>query len=227
MIGAEQIQQQFAGVTDEVVVGRIRDGEDALFEVIMRRYNTRIFRVARGILKDDEEAEDVMQEAYVRAFTNLHQFEGRSRFATWLTKIAVYEALARGRKQGRLADFDDAEDPDSDGAKDVMHVPRSPEDNTSLRELNVVLEGAIGRLPAKLRAVVMLRDVEEMSTAETAELLGLSQEAVKVRLHRARTALRETIDARISEATRQTYLFLVPRCNAMVGRVFVALNLAI
>src|ERR1700747_1501918 len=95
--------------TDQEVIDRIRAGDIAMYEIIMRRYNQRLYRVARAILRDDGEAEDVMQDAYVRAYANLGQFEGRAPFSAWLTRIAVHEALHRARKRGRLDQWDDSE----------------------------------------------------------------------------------------------------------------------
>src|SRR5512146_1435891 len=145
--------------TDEQVVERVVQGETALFEVLMRRHNQRVYRVARTILRDDAEAEDVMQDAYVRAYQHLNQFEARAKFSTWLTRIAVNEALARLRRRGRYESLEPAE---SNG--DLMHLLSSsaptPEQRASHAETTALLESAIVDLPESYRTVLMMRDVE-------------------------------------------------------------------
>src|SRR5438093_1123988 len=159
---AEIVPARASGLSDEEVVARVRRGKTALFEVIMRRYNQRLYRAARAILRDDAEAEDVMQEAYVRAFTHLDQFAGRAAFATWLTRIAVHEALARARRRGRLQPLaeEGAEGDDMTAFRSAADVEKQAAD----RELGRLLEIAIAALPDPFRAVFVLRDVEEMST---------------------------------------------------------------
>jgi RNA polymerase sigma-70 factor (ECF subfamily) len=205
-------------MTDEEVVRRVRAGETALFEVIMRRYNQRLFRVTRSILGNDGEAEDVTQEAYVRAYTHLDQFEGRAQFSTWLTKIAVHEALARLRARRRLVDIDAPSGSVEEGMNLESKAP-SPEQEVLNHTIKIVLETAVDRLPETYRSVFMLREVEEMSTAETAECLDLSEEAVKVRLHRARSLLRKHIYAQTGAATPEAFQFLGARCDRMVSTV--------
>jgi RNA polymerase sigma-70 factor, ECF subfamily len=203
---------------DEEVVERVRAGETALFEVIMRRYNQRLYRVTRSILGNDGEAEDVTQEAYVRAYLHLEQFDGRARFSTWLTKIAVHEALARRRKRQRLLEIDAAP-----GAMEVsMNLESkapSPEQEVLTQTMKIVLETAVEKLPETYRSVFMLREVEGMSTAETAECLDLSEEAVKVRLHRARALMRKQIYAQTGAATAAAFQFLGARCDRLVSAV--------
>ena len=204
-------------LSDEAVVARVLGGDVASFELIMRRYNQRLFRVARSIVGEDAEAEDVVQEAYVDAYQHLAQFEGRAQFSTWLTKIAVYEALARRRKQRqlRLMTPGDAEiDP-----MELRSPSRDAAEQASQRELGQVLAAAVEALPAELRLVITLRLVERLSTQETAECLGLTPANVKVRLHRARLLLRSWIDQRIGKETRQLYAFDGERCDRIVERV--------
>lgn len=207
-------------MSDEGVVKQVLAGEITLFEIIMRRYNRRLYRAARAILGDDGEAEDVVQDAYVRAFTHLNQFVGQAKFSTWLTKIAVHEALARVRRRNRFVEIDST--PESEG--DSMSIPtsktRDPEQQALARELNAVLEAAVDALPEIYRSVFMLRDVEEMNTAETAECLDISEDAVKTRLHRARALLREELYARIGIATAESFQFAGPRCDRVVSAVF-------
>lgn len=204
-------------LSDEEVVERVVAGDTSLFEILMRRYNQRLFRVARSILGDEAEAEDVMQDAYVRAFRELAGFRGEARFSTWLTKIAVYEALARARKRRRLVSIEGGEPPEPP-------APESgPERQVENRELQAVLRDAVEVLPDPLRTVFCLREVEGLSTEQTADLLGLTIENVRVRLHRAKRSLRETLDARIGREVRRLYLFEAPRCDRMVESVFARL----
>ena len=207
-------------MSDEDVVRQVLAGEITFFEILMRRYNRRLYRVARSILGDDSEAEDVIQDSYVRAYTHLNQFAGEARFSTWLTKIAVHEALARLRHRGRFVEIDSTPGAERDDMSLFTSKTRDPEQQVLARELNVVLEAAVDALPEAYRSVFMLRDVEEMSTAETAECLDISEEAVKTRLHRARALLREELYARIGIATAESFQFAGSRCDRVVSAVF-------
>lgn len=207
------------GWTDENVVERVLKGETALYEIIMRRYNQRLYRVARAILRNEGEAEDVMQDAYVRAYQHLRQYSGRSPFGAWLTRIAVNESLARLRSRGRNQELEamtNGEGPDLI----LISNDKSPEQQASMREMNHLLEAAIMALPVPYRAVLMMRDVEEMSTADTAAALDLTEENVKVRLHRARAALREELVARAGLGRSDAFQFLGSRCDHVVTAVF-------
>ncbi len=209
-----------AMLSDEEVVGRVRDGETALFEILMRRYNQRLYRVARSILGNDNEAEDVMQEAYVRAYAHLDQFAGRAKFSTWLTKIAVHEAFARLRRSGRLESMESETFPNGDHMNTLQSHTPDPERQAFDRELSAALENAVESLPEIYRSVFMLRGIEEMSTEETAESLGLSEEAVKARLHRARALLRKKLYVQMGAATAAAFHFYAPRCDRVVAGVF-------
>ncbi len=209
-------------LSDEEVVERVLAGETALYEVVMRRYNTRLYRVARAILKNDGEAEDVMQDAYVRAFQHLAQFGGRAKFSTWLTRIAVHEALSRVRKAKRFEAWDDM----NEGKQNTIgatQIRSDPESESASVELSKILEQAIESLPENYRAVVMMRDVEEMSTSETAECLSLTEENVKIRLHRAHGLLRKELYAKARISTAEAFPFHAPRCDRVVSNVFAVL----
>ena len=205
-------------LTDEEIVERVRAGDTASFELIMRRYNQRLYRVCRSILGDDDEAEDVTQDAYVRAYLHLEQFDGRARFSTWLTKIAVHEALSRRRKRQRLVEIDAASD-FTENRMDLKSRAPSPEQDVLTQTMKIVLEAAVERLPQSYRSVFMMRDVEGMSTAETADCLNLSEEAVKVRLHRARALLRKDITAHTGAATADAFQFMGVRGDRLVAAV--------
>jgi len=213
---------QFEGWTDEQVVERVLDGETALYEIIMRRHNQRIYRTVRAILRDDGEAEDVMQDAYVRAYQHLRQFEGRSAFSTWLTRIAVHEALARLRQRGRLEQLDTAAE-NGGAAVKLSDKSPDPEQITSRAQLSQMLEDAVLSLPEAYRCVIMLRDVEELSTSETAAALNLSEENVKVRLHRGRAMMRRDMYARVGATAKDAFPFMGTRCDRVVRGVFARL----
>lgn len=206
-------------LSDEEVVARVRGGETALYEVLMRRYNQRVYRVARSILRNDAEAEDVMQDAYVRAYQHLDQFAGRAGFATWLTRIAVHEALARARRSNRWESLDDESEPAQDEAAPRSSGDRDPERAMFDREMKTLLESAIERLPRDYRTVFVLREVEGMSTAETAESLGVSEDVIKTRLHRARGLLRDSLYESAGVSSPDAFQFHLSRCDRVVETV--------
>ncbi len=210
----------FQTLSDEEVVGRVLAGETELFEILMRRYNQRLYRVARAILADDGEAEDVMQDAYVRAYAHLGQFAGQARFSTWLTRIAVHEALARARRGRRLVQIEDLSLRKEDSMPLLSSTERGPEQRAIQRDLQALLETAIDALPESFRSVLVLREVEGLSTAETAESLGISEALVKTRLHRARAALRQNLESRTRATLAGSYSFHLSRCNRVVAAVF-------
>jgi len=207
------------GWTDLEVVERVKAGESALYEIIMRRYNQRLYRVARAILRDDGEAEDVMQDAYVRAYQHLGQYAGAAPFSTWLTRIAVNEALTRLKGRKRAQQLEDI-DSNGDGPMYVADNSPDPEQNASVAELGHLLEQAVLDLPEHYRAVVMLRDIEEMSTAETAAALDLTEENVKIRLHRGRAMAREWLFDRVGSQAKEAFPFMGVRCDRVVAMVF-------
>src|SRR5262245_30641213 len=203
---------QPTALTDEEIVERIRGGQTALFELLMRRYNQRLYRVTRAIVKDEAEAEDITQDAYVRAFEHLDQFAGRARFSTWLTRIAVHEASARLRRRGRQIDIEE-------GMTTLPSANAGPEQRTVDRELGQVIKAAVDALPEVYGSVFMLREVEGLSTAETAACLEINEETVKTRLHRARALLRNHINARLGAGVREAFQFAGARCDRMVATV--------
>lgn len=208
---------RFEASTDEQIVERVIAGDTALYEIIMRRYNQRLYRVARAILHDDAEAEDVMQDAYVRAYQHLDQFAGRAAFSTWLTRIAVHEALSRLRSRHRNPQLQ-LEDDGLDGEPymNVAETSPDPEESASRAELSQLLEEAVLALPAQYRAVIMLRDIEGLSTAETADALELTEDNVKVRLHRGRAMAKGWISERVGAKAKNAFPFMGERCDRMV-----------
>jgi RNA polymerase sigma-70 factor (ECF subfamily) len=201
-----------ATATDEVVVARVLAGALASFEVLMRRYNQRVFRAARAVVRDDAEAEDVAQDAWVRAYTHLDQFGGRASFATWLTRIAVHEAIARRRRRMRQVPLDDH-------APALVAPTPPPDDAAGGREIAAALERAIDALPTPYRAAFVLRDVQGLDTAETAACLDVPEATVKTRLHRARSLLRTQLGAALDVAADGVFAFAGHRCDRMVATV--------
>jgi RNA polymerase sigma-70 factor (ECF subfamily) len=200
-------------VTDEELVRRVVAGDTALFEILMRRHNQGVYRAVRAVLRSDEDAEDVMQQAYLNAYQALHQFAGEARFSTWLTRIAVNEAIGRRRKRAL-----------SEGRHDVditlvESTAPDPEQQASQSELRDVMEREVAALPDAFRVIVMMRDVQGLSTAETAECIGISEDLVKQRLHRARAMLRENLYRRAGVTLSSLFAFGNARCDRVVGSV--------
>jgi len=205
---------------DSEIVRRVRGGDRALFEVLMRRHNQRIYRAARAIVKDETEVEDVMQQAYINAFLHLHQFEERAEFSTWLTRIALNEAFARRQKLRTIESITANVDADRGAFMDTIRSPQpDPERQAYAQELRRVLEDAVDELPETYRAVFMLRDVEGLSTSETSAGLGLGEEAVKTRLHRARAMIRRAVSARVGSVAAGAFQFPATRCDRVVAAV--------
>lgn len=209
---------QEVGLSDGEVIRRVRAGDVDLFEVLMRRYNQRVYRIARAILGSDTEAEDLAQEAWVRAYEHLGDFAGRAAFSTWLIRIVLHEGWARARRGRRLEALRPEEE---DGGKPmkVETTPSGPETEVLSREIRSMIETAMETLPEAYRTVFVMREVEELSTAETADCLELSEEAVKTRLHRARASLRRELLALAGGQARSAFPFLGIRCDRMVDRV--------
>jgi len=208
-------------MSDEQVVERVLAGDTALFEIIMRRYNQRLYRVALAITRNDGEAEDIMQETYVRAYQHLTQFAGKAAFSTWLTRIAVHESIARRNRQQRFVENGDRAPNGEGNSMDYIVSERpSPEDRVSNAEAARLLEEAVQSLPEMYRTIFVMRDVEELSTAETAELLDVSEENVKTRLHRARAMLRRDLYQRAGATSTAAFQFHATRCDRVVRSVF-------
>ena len=207
-------------LSDEEVVARVLAGETGMFEVVMRRHNQRLYSVARAILRNDGEAEDVMQDAYVRAYEHLNQFAGRAKFSSWLTRIAVHEALARQRRGNRYQELEPMSEREGDPMDRFASLTPNPEQQASNSEIRRLLEEAVDNLPDSYRTVFMLRDIEEMSTTDAADVLEITEENVKVRLHRARALLRKSLYARAGMQKNEAFNFHAIRCDRVVKNVF-------
>jgi RNA polymerase sigma-70 factor (ECF subfamily) len=217
------VLEQWGTLSDEQVVAQVLAGQTALFEVLMRRHNERIYRAARAIVRDESEAEDVMQQAYVNAYAHLRQFDGRSSLATWLTRIAINEAISRARRRGRYQALDENETTSVESLFPMRSMD-NPEKEAFSRELRVILEEAVDALPDGAREVFMLRQVEGLSTADTAECLGVSEDVVKTRLSRARAALRQGLFERMGATAASSFTFQRPRCDRVVATVLARIS---
>jgi RNA polymerase sigma-70 factor (ECF subfamily) len=208
------------GLNDEELTSLARERDEGAIRAITKRYNRRLYRVARAILRNDSEAEDVVQETYLRALTGLEQFRGDAALGTWLIRIAMNEALGRLRRQRPMVDWD------SHGEErlqaEIIQFPLSaaandPERTMAQSQVRNILEHAIDELPDAFRLVFMARIVEGMSIEETAELLALKPETVKTRLHRARSLLRDTLEKQLGPALTETFPFDGARCERMIN----------
>jgi RNA polymerase sigma-70 factor (ECF subfamily) len=210
-------QPRTATLTDQEVVERVRSGEKGLYEVLMRRHNQTLYRAVRSYLRDREDVQDAMQEAYVKAYFKLDQYKGNAAFATWLVRIGINEALQALCKQRTLHIH---ADPDV-RAEQLTQLPdtgqMNPEQKTVHEEHRQLLEQAVDRLPEEHRAVYMLREVEGMSVAEVAQALGISVPNVKVRLHRAKIMVKDALLG--LQDTKAAFGFGNAHCDALVAAV--------
>ena len=205
-------------LTDEAIAMRVRAGEPALFEILIRRHDQQLFRAARAILGEDAEAEDALQQGWLLAYSKLGQFNGQSKLSTWLTRIVINEALARRPRLRLLEEVEMVPAPEERTSPET-----SPEAMAALDELARLLETAIDGLPEMYRVIFVLREVQGLSTADTAESVGTSEDVVKVRLHRAKAQLREVVAAQLEGAAVAAWPFLGARCERMTARVMAAI----
>ncbi len=205
------------GLPDQEVVERVRSGEKGLYEILMRRYNQTLYRAVRSYLRDGDDVQDAMQEAYVKAYTKLDQFKGDSAFSTWLVRIGINEALQVLRKQRTMHIYTDP----GQRAEGLTQLPdtgqMNPEQRTIRDEHRRLLEQAVDRLPDGYRAVYMLREVEEMSVAEVSQVLGITESNVKVRLHRAKIMVKDALLS--AHQAGAAFEFGNAHCDALVAAV--------
>jgi len=211
-------------LADEEVVHCVLAGDTAMFEILMRRHNQRLYRVARAILRDDSEAEDLIQDTYVRAYQHLSQFEGRAKFSTWLTRIAVNEALARKHRLDLYKEPGPMSEHQGEKMDRFASNAPSPEQQASSSETLRLLENAVATLPEIYRMVFVLRDVEDMDTGDTAAALNISEESVKTRLHRARALLRKKLYTQAGACASHAFSFHADRCDRVVRNVFLRIR---
>lgn len=212
---------------DAGLASRIAAGDQAAFELLMRRFNPKLFRVARSILRDDNEAEDALQDAYIDAFRHMHTFRGGARLGTWLTRIVINQSLGRLRKARRdrqvlpfthssMADVPESQIPDDRAESPTSAVLRA--------ETRRLLERRIDELPVGFRTVFVLREVEDMTVEETAACLGIPEATVRTRLFRARALLRESLARDLDLATSDVFGFAGARCDRIVAAVLARLG---
>lgn len=228
MIHRSATEHAIAPTDDVGLARRIGERDERAFEAVMRAHNRLLYRIARSILKDDVEAEDAVQEAYLSAYRGIGGFRGGARLATWLARITINEAYARLRKRNRAGVVVPFASPDAgadrgDGTKAEETMAddsvESPENFAMRAELRQLLETRIDALPEPFRTVFILRDVEEMSVDETAECLDLPPATVRTRAFRARALLRESLAQDIDVATADAFEFAGDRCDRLVRSV--------
>jgi RNA polymerase sigma-70 factor, ECF subfamily len=211
-----------AGADEATLVREIRRGDSAAFGALMRRYNRRLYRTARAILKDDAAAEDALQEAYVSAYRHFDEFRGDAAVATWLTRIVANHALQilrKSRRQPVVVLFDEVTEPGTDEEADPAASTPTPEDNVLQTELRQLIERKIDALPEAYRTVFVLREVEEMTVEETAAALDIPAATVRTRLFRAKARLRESLAQEMDVATQDVFGFDGERCDRIVRGV--------
>lgn len=213
-----------ADCSDTVLVDFARQGDEAAMRTIVQRHNRRLYRTARAILRDDSEAEDVVQEAYLRAFAGLDGFRGEASLSTWLTRIALNEALGRLRRRRPTSGLDAIDAAAGRNGADLIMFPTAqsaanPETELARGQIRHLLEQAIDELPEPFRIVFILREIEEMSTEQTGLHLSLKPETVKTRLHRARRLIRAALNKGVSSAFAELFPFGGSRCDRMTERV--------
>jgi RNA polymerase sigma-70 factor, ECF subfamily len=213
--------QAAPAAADIDLVRRALSRDEAAVRAIIRANNRRLYRLARGILRHDNEAEDVVQETYLRAFTHLAEFRGDSSLSTWLSRIAMNEALGRLRRQRPAVELSSL--PSGTLEAQIIQFPLSatddPERTMAQREITHVVEGAIDELPEPFRMVFITRVVEGMNVEETADILGLKPETVKTRLHRARAMLRDNVEKKIGPVVMDAFPFAGQRCDRLTEAV--------
>ena len=223
-------QAELNECSDEDLVAMARQGGENAIRTLIKRNNQRLFRVARGVVRDDTEAEDIVQETYVKAFTSLGSFRGDAMFSTWLTRIALNEALGRARKRRPTAELSELETAASVESSVIMFPTslktQGADSELGRKEVREFIEKAVDDLPDAFRVVFILRDIEDMSTEETAAQLSLKPETVKTRLHRARRLMRTAMKKRLATTFSELFPFDGARCARMGDRVIRRLSVA-
>lgn len=203
----DQAHSTAAPVSDAELISRILGGEKQLFELLIRKYNQRLYRIGMSVLENEAETEDAMQTAYINAYMHLPGFEQRASFATWLTRIMINQCYEQKRNSKPVSPFEQTDN--------FIHM-KTPANELTNKELGNVLQQAIAQLPEKYRLVFVLREIEDMSVRETSAILNIEEPNVKVRLNRAKTMLRENLEIYVKDSV---YSFHLSRCDRMVNMV--------
>ena len=227
---AERKPIDYTVMVDRNLVAEMERGAREAFGLVIQRNNQRLYRLARGILGDESEAEDVVQEVYVEAFSSLKGFRGQASLSTWLTRIAINEASDRRRRRFPAASLDDLDETPSPSGASVITLHPSlagsdPEKDAARTEIGRLVERAVDRLPEAFRIVFVMRDIEEMSIDETADHLGIPAATVKTHLHRARRLIRAELEDSLASALAGSFPFAGARCARMTDVVLVRLGI--
>ena len=210
------------GRSDGELLERARQGHADAFSTLVRRHDRYLYRVARSVLRDDDEAEDVVQQTYLQAFANFVDFRGEASLRTWLTRIALNDALQRRRRQRSTVELDQLDTARERARSDILLsslIAATPEQAAARRQIREILEHAIDNLPTAFRIVLIMRDVEEASVDETANVLAIKPETVRTRLHRARQMLRASLGDQFAAVLKDVFPFERPRCDALVRKL--------
>lgn len=230
MSRAQQRSVDYAAMADVDLVAAMQSGAREAYGVVIQRHNQRLYRVARGILGDESEAEDVVQDAYVKAFSNLPGFRGQASLGTWLTRIVINQAIDRRRQRRRATSLDalDGTQPETQTSVVALHpslLASNPEQDSARLQIRRLIEQAVDRLPEAFRIVFVMRDIEEMSIDETADYLDIPAATVKTRLHRARRLLRGELEDSLASALAGSFPFAGARCAQMTEAVLARLGI--
>lgn len=214
----ENAYQQYS---DEKIIELIISGNKQLFEVIMRRYNQRLYRIQHSYISDEESIKDTLQSTYIKVFENLDKFRGESKFSTWITRIAINEALKFLNKKKRISKLHLLEEKRLMNEESTQQF-ESPEEIAIQKDYKELLEQIVNKLPPKYRSVYLMREIENMDTYETAKCLNISESNVKVRLHRGKQKIHDLIDKEFSRT--EIFDFLGERCDLIVYKVMEKIN---
>jgi RNA polymerase sigma-70 factor (ECF subfamily) len=227
-LSPSQYRADLEGHTDVALVALARTRSEAAIRTLIKRHNQRLFRVARAIVRNDTEAEDVVQASYVNAFTHLASFRGDSELSTWLTRITINEATERLRRRQPTTGLEHIDLEQGESAQIIqfptIHAQLDPETEMSRQEIRLFIEEAVDALPDAFRAVFVLRDVEGLSVEEAASYLNIKPQTVRTRLHRARRLMRSAIEEKLTGAFASLFPFDGERCVHMADRVLLILN---
>lgn len=207
---------EYREYSDYEIIKEVLDGSTFLFEVLVRRYNQRLFRIQRSYISDEEAVKDTLQQTYLKAFENLSSFRGEAQFSTWITRIAINEALKYLNKENRYSNIHKTNS-DASIHRHSADTKKTPQQDMIQRDLGDLLEETVDKLSPKYRSVYIMREVEQMSTKETADCLEISESNVKVRLHRAKKKVRKKLEQKVADA--EIFNFRGRRCDLMVLRV--------
>jgi RNA polymerase sigma-70 factor (ECF subfamily) len=216
--------EKFSETSNSDIINRVLSGEIHLFEVIMRRYNQRLYRIQRSYISDEEALKDTLQQTYIKAFENLNSFRGESQFSTWITRIAINEALKYLNKKKRYSKLQLLHE-NNLKKEDSQNQPLSPEEAAIQNDYKQLLEEVIDTLPPKYRSVYIMREIEDMDTKETANCLNISESNVKVRLHRCKHLIQDALNLKLNET--EIFDFMGKRCDMLVYRVIMQISQSI